>query len=103
MELRDTLVRMKGDIISLIEDYSLYMNPTDVEEINYILDMINYCLFEPQDMERLKLTYIELDGYRDDITVNHKVKPEYTDKINNIFKNLISIMNSLGIDEYYIW
>lgn len=102
MEYRETLVKVKSTIIFLIQDYSLYMSPTDVEEINYILDMINYCLFEPQDLERIKLTYIELDGYRDDITINHKVRPEFTAKINELFKTITLLIEHMGIDKNYI-
>lgn len=95
-------MKVKGTIILLIQDYSLYMSPTDVEEINYILDMLNYCLFEPKDLDRIKLTYIELDGYRDDITINHKVKPEFTLKIEELFKTITSLVEHLGIDKNYI-
>lgn len=73
------------------------MTTYDREELGYILDMINYCLFEPEDLDRFTLTYVEFDGYRDNMEVPEEISMDFKNLFNTIFYKYIVLMNDLGL------
>ena len=97
MEPRSILVSIKSNLVNMIDVYKAYLTETDVGELNYILDMINYCLFVPEDLDRVKLTYIEVEGYSNEISVNPKVRQKFEAEFTDILLKLSDFMESLGI------
>lgn len=60
---RETLIEFKQYFtVHVFDKFNSHLNEFDREEVNYIFNLIDDCLFNPYDIERIRLLHTELNG-----------------------------------------
>lgn len=92
-KVRKILTEIKSKIVSkVIPVFAKYLDEGQLEDINYIVSLIDYCLLDVMNIEKINLLYIELDGLYQYNLLKEPEKTALKIKIKNIMRELKSLI-----------
>lgn len=92
-ESREILAEIKSKVVSrVIPVFDKYLDAGQMEDINYIVSLIDYCLLDVMNTEKINLLYIELDGLYQYNLLKEPEKTALRIKIKNIMRELKSLI-----------
>jgi hypothetical protein len=92
---RDSLIEFRGYFVTNVFDkFISHLNEFDREEVNYIFNLLDDCLFNPEDLGRIRLLYTELNGLYRFNYVNKPIKYMFIEKIEESMNLLGNLLNN---------
>lgn len=96
MEFKKVLINIKSKLISeVISIFEIYFDESHIQDTNYIISLVDYCLLDLMNTEKLNLLYIELGGLHIELdglygydSLNESVKINLRTKLKNMMEEL---------------
>lgn len=90
---RDSLLNIKTKLVSdIIPRYENLFNKYEKEEIYYILCVLNQCIFDPCNLEKIECLFIEISSFYEMNEIKQPHRRAVRIRLNNILRQIRGII-----------
>jgi hypothetical protein len=91
------LIFIKSEIISKITSkYDKHFSEVDKEELNYILNLVNYVLFDKYNLEKAEMLFIEAEGLHELNRLPLEIKTQFEKDFKIIVETIRDTVKIIG-------